>query len=64
MDIVIHDALTSLEEAKANDKFPQWLKKEQEKISVLTDELKSMKDASLSSIDKHEPDDGLYYRKP
>lgn len=63
MDLIIHEALSKLEESKNQSKFPQWLKKEQEKIFMLSDELKSMKSTAKSCSEKTEPDDGLYFRK-
>jgi|GEM_PF-4584648 len=64
MDSIIHDALSKAEEDWVQNKFPQWLKKEQEKIFMLSNELKSMKESSKICSEKPEPDDGLYYPKP
>lgn len=53
MDSLLLDVLSSIEDAKNKTKFSTWIKQEQDRVSSLKDELKS--------INENIPDDGLHY---
>lgn len=52
MESVLLEALSTIDDAKNQDKFVHWIKKEEEKVSALTNELKSIKEIDPSTKSK------------
>lgn len=53
MEILLLDALSSIEDAKNQAKLSNWIKQERDRVTSLENELKS--------ISENIPDDGLHY---
>ena len=56
MDLIMLEALSLVHDTKNHSKFETWLKQQSGKISVMKDELESIKQKS-----ENIPDDGLYF---
>lgn len=55
MEAVLLDALSMIDDAKNQDKFVHWIKKEEEKVSALATDLKSIKVIDPTAKSKTKP---------
>lgn len=58
MDVILLDALGSIDDSKNQTKFSHWAKRENEKISGLKNELKSIKIPPIDPFDNQPIDTG------